>query len=55
MPDESVKNFGKQVPMKRAGQPAELATAYAYVMLADPVSSYTSGTTVAVTGGKPFI
>ncbi|MEY9230761.1 hypothetical protein ABIF65_010844 [Bradyrhizobium japonicum] len=39
--------------MKRAGQPAELATAY--VMLADPLSSYTSGTTVAVTGGKPFI
>lgn len=53
MPDEAVKNFGKQVPLKRAGQPAELATAY--VMLADPLSSYTSGTTVAVTGGKPFI
>jgi NAD(P)-dependent dehydrogenase (short-subunit alcohol dehydrogenase family) len=53
MPEESVKNFGKQVPLKRAGQPAELATAY--VMLADPLSSYTSGTTVAVTGGKPFI
>jgi NAD(P)-dependent dehydrogenase (short-subunit alcohol dehydrogenase family) len=53
MPDEAVKNFGKQVPMKRAGQPAELATAY--VMLADPLSSYTSGTTVAVTGGKPFM
>ena len=53
MPVETVKNFGKQVPMQRAGQPAELATAY--VMLADPLSSYTSGTTVAVTGGKPFI
>jgi NAD(P)-dependent dehydrogenase (short-subunit alcohol dehydrogenase family) len=53
MPDEAIKNFGKQTPMKRAGQPAELATAY--VMLADPLSSYTSGTTVAVTGGKPFI
>jgi NAD(P)-dependent dehydrogenase (short-subunit alcohol dehydrogenase family) len=53
MPEEAVKNFGKQVPMQRAGQPAELATAY--VMLADPLSSYTSGTTVAVTGGKPFI
>ena len=53
MPEDSVKNFGQQVPMKRAGQPAELATAY--VMLADPLSSYTSGTTVAVTGGKPFI
>ena len=53
MSDETLTNFGKQVPMKRAGQPAELATAY--VMLADPLSSYTSGTTVAVTGGKPFI
>ena len=53
MPEEAVKTFGQQVPMKRAGQPAELATAY--VMLADPLSSYTSGTTVAVTGGKPFI
>src|SRR3984957_14358029 len=53
MPDDAVKNFGKQVPMKRPGQPAELATAY--VMLADPLSRYTSGTTIAVTGGKPFI
>lgn len=53
MPDEAIKNFGMQTPMKRPGQPAELATAY--VMLADPRSSYVSGTTVAVTGGKPFI
>jgi len=53
MSEDRVKTFGQQVPMKRAGQPAELATAY--VMLADPLSSYTSGTTVAITGGKPFI
>ena len=53
MPEDAVKNFGRQVPMKRAGQPVELATTY--VMLADPLSSYTSGTTVAVTGGKPFM
>jgi len=53
MPDDAVKNFGKQMPLKRAGQPAELATAY--VILADPLSSYTSATTIAVTGGKPFI
>ena len=32
MSDEAVENFGKQVPMKRPGQPAELPTAY--VMLA---------------------
>jgi NAD(P)-dependent dehydrogenase (short-subunit alcohol dehydrogenase family) len=53
MPEDAVQNFGKQVPLQRAAQPAELATAY--VMLADPLSSFTSGTTVAVTGGKPFI
>jgi NAD(P)-dependent dehydrogenase (short-subunit alcohol dehydrogenase family) len=53
MPEEAVKNFGKQVPMKRPGQPAELATAY--VMLADPLSSYVSGATIAVTGGKPIL
>jgi NAD(P)-dependent dehydrogenase (short-subunit alcohol dehydrogenase family) len=53
MPDEAVKSFGSQTPMKRPGQPAELATTY--VMLADPLSSYVSGTTIAVTGGKPFI
>ncbi len=53
LPEEAVTNFGKQVPMKRPGQPAELATAF--VMLADPLSSYVSGATVAVTGGKPFL
>jgi len=53
MPEEAVENFDKQVPMKRPGQPAELATAY--VMLADPLSSYVSGATIAVTGGKPII
>ncbi|MEW6122060.1 MAG: SDR family oxidoreductase [Pseudomonadota bacterium] len=53
MPEEAVTNFGKSVPMGRPGQPAELATAY--VMLADPRSSYVSGATIAVTGGKPFL
>lgn len=53
LPEESVKNFGKQVPMKRPAQPAELATAY--VMLADPLCSYVSGATIAVTGGQPIL
>lgn len=53
MPAEAVKNFGKSVPMGRPGQPAELATAY--VMLAEPRSSYVSGATIAVTGGEPFL
>ncbi|APG86016.1 oxidoreductase/stress-related protein [Sinorhizobium americanum] len=53
LPEDSVMNFGKQVPMKRPGQPVELASAY--VMLADPLSSYVSGATIAVTGGKPIL
>jgi NAD(P)-dependent dehydrogenase (short-subunit alcohol dehydrogenase family) len=53
MPENAVAEFGKNVPMKRPGQPAELATAY--VMLADPMSSYVSGATIAVTGGKPLL
>jgi NAD(P)-dependent dehydrogenase (short-subunit alcohol dehydrogenase family) len=53
MPSEKVKEFGSQVPMKRPGQPKELASAY--VMLAEPDSSYVSGATIAVTGGKPII
>jgi NAD(P)-dependent dehydrogenase (short-subunit alcohol dehydrogenase family) len=53
MPAEKVKNFGSQVPMKRPGQPAELAPVY--VMLASDEASYVSGATIAVTGGKPII
>jgi NAD(P)-dependent dehydrogenase (short-subunit alcohol dehydrogenase family) len=53
MPAETVAKFGSNVPMKRPAQPAELATSY--VMLADPMSSYVSGATVAVTGGKPIL
>ena len=53
MPQQAVSEFGKQTPMQRPGQPVELATAY--VMLADPLSSYVSGATIAVTGGRPFI
>jgi hypothetical protein len=48
MSEDTVEEFGKNVPMKRPGQLAELATAY--VMLADPLSRY-----VAVTGGKPIL
>jgi NAD(P)-dependent dehydrogenase (short-subunit alcohol dehydrogenase family) len=53
LPEDAVARFGRQVPMGRPGQPAELATAY--VMLADPLSSYVSGATIAVTGGKPIL
>ncbi len=51
-PDE-VKAFGQDVPLKRAGQPAELAAAY--VLLASEDSSYMTGSTIQVTGGSPTI
>lgn len=53
LPEDSVVEFGGRAPMKRPGQPAELASAY--VMLADPLSSYVSGATIAVAGGRPFL
>lgn len=53
MPDEKVTSFGEQVPMKRPGQPRELAPVY--VLLASDEASYISGATIAVTGGKPII
>ena len=53
MDEKSTSKFGGNTPMKRPGQPVELATAY--VMLADPLSSYVSGATIAVTGGRPFL
>jgi NAD(P)-dependent dehydrogenase (short-subunit alcohol dehydrogenase family) len=53
MPGEQVKSFGSEVPMGRAGQPAELAPVY--VMLASDEASYVSGARIAVTGGKPIL
>ncbi|WP_374301166.1 SDR family oxidoreductase, partial [Paracoccus sp. (in: a-proteobacteria)] len=53
MDPEKVSKFGENYPMKRPAQPVELASAY--VMLAEPMSSYVSGATIAVTGGKPMM
>jgi len=53
MPPEKVKEFGKDVPLKRPGQPAELAPAY--VLLASNESSYMTSSTIQVTGGTPTI
>ena len=50
-PQDAVKTFGEQVPIKRPGQPAELAPAY--VFLASQESSYVIGETYGVTGGNP--
>lgn len=53
MSPEEVAKFGQNYPMKRPAQPVELASAY--VMLAEPMSSYVSGAIIAVTGGAPMI
>jgi NAD(P)-dependent dehydrogenase (short-subunit alcohol dehydrogenase family) len=53
MPEEKVKSFGQDVPLKRPGQPAELAPIY--VLLASQDSSYMTASTVQVTGGYPTI
>ncbi|MDZ7958335.1 MAG: SDR family oxidoreductase [Aulosira sp. DedQUE10] len=48
-PEEKVENFGKQAPMKRAGQPEEVAPSY--VFLASDDSSYMSGQVLHPNGG----
>lgn len=48
-PADQVANWGAQTPMKRAGQPFEVAPAY--VFLASEDSSYMSGQFIHVTGG----
>ncbi|KAI9106030.1 3-oxoacyl-reductase [Phlyctochytrium arcticum] len=50
MTEESKKSFGSVVPMKRPGQPVEVATSF--VFLASNDSSYMSGQTLHPNGGK---
>jgi NAD(P)-dependent dehydrogenase (short-subunit alcohol dehydrogenase family) len=49
-PQEKVEKFGSEVPMKRPGQPAELAPVY--VLLASQASSFVTGEVYGVTGGN---
>lgn len=49
-PQEKIPEFGQNTPMKRAGQPAELAGVY--VFLASQESSYITAEVVGVTGGN---
>ena len=53
MPPDKVEHFGENTPLKRPGQPAELAPAY--VMLASAEASYITGAVVPVTGGRPML
>ncbi len=53
MPPEAVEQFGKNTPLGRPGQPAELAPVY--VLLASDEASYISGARIEVTGGKPVL
>jgi NAD(P)-dependent dehydrogenase (short-subunit alcohol dehydrogenase family) len=53
MPPEQVEKFGKNTPLGRPGQPAELAPVY--VLLASDEASYVSGARIEVTGGKPVL
>lgn len=47
---EMVNNFGKNTPLKRPGQPVELAEAY--VFLASDASTYMTGQTIHINGGS---
>jgi NAD(P)-dependent dehydrogenase (short-subunit alcohol dehydrogenase family) len=53
MPEDKVESFGQDVPLSRAGQPAEVAPVY--VLLASDEGSYISGARIAVTGGRPIL
>lgn len=48
-PPEAIPEFGSQTPLKRAGQPVEMAPAY--VLLATQESSYITGEVIGATGG----
>jgi NAD(P)-dependent dehydrogenase (short-subunit alcohol dehydrogenase family) len=50
--DEEARDFGKDAPMKRPAQPDELAPAYVH-FASNADSSYVSGATLLVYGGKP--
>jgi NAD(P)-dependent dehydrogenase (short-subunit alcohol dehydrogenase family) len=50
LPPEWLATFGDHVPMKRAGQPFEVAPAY--VFLASDDASYISGQILHVNGGE---
>lgn len=50
MPADKVKEFGKDTPMQRPGQPYEVA--YSYLFLASKEASYISGQVIHPNGGQ---
>lgn len=50
MDPEEVDQFGRQTPLGRAGQPAELAPAF--VFFASPESSYVTGEVLGLASDK---
>ena len=53
MPEDKVRHFGENTPLKRAGQPREVAPVY--VFLASEEASYVTGAIYPVTGGTPLL
>jgi NAD(P)-dependent dehydrogenase (short-subunit alcohol dehydrogenase family) len=53
MPKEKVDHFGENTPLKRPGQPREVAPVF--VFLASEDASYVTGAVYPVTGGTPML
>jgi NAD(P)-dependent dehydrogenase (short-subunit alcohol dehydrogenase family) len=51
MPEKKVEQFGKDSPLERPAQPAELAPAYVFLAVQQE-SSYITGSVLDLTGGK---
>lgn len=50
--DEVLANNIKNIPMKRGGEPFEIATFIAFLLSND--ASYASGANVRIAGGRPM-
>jgi len=51
--DEKVQHFGEETPMKRPGQPVELAPVFVFLACSEQ-SSYINGEVIGATGGRPI-
>ena len=53
LPEEAVASMRGRIPMKRLGEPAELAGAVAF--LASDAASYVTGQTLVIDGGLTLL